>query len=74
MSDKNLAEEFSRLLVEPKNTFEAYFLEFSPCTSIANTDSEFSCHMIRIDASGKDRTEAIWLANELYRMRYQEVK
>ena len=59
MSDKNLAEEFSRLLVEPKNTFEAYFLEFSPCTSIANTDSEFSCHMIRIDASGKDRTEAI---------------
>lgn len=59
MSDKNLAEEFSHLLLEPKNTFEAYFLEFYPCTSIVHTESEFSCHMIRIDVNGKDRTEAI---------------
>jgi len=59
MSDKNLTEKFSHLLLEPDNTFEAYFLEFYPCTSIVHTESEFSCHMIRIDVNGKDRTEAI---------------
>lgn len=59
MIDKSITEEFNRLLIEPNNTFEAYFLEFFSCASIVNTESEFSCHMVRVDSSGKDRTEAI---------------
>lgn len=59
MDNNDITKAFNRLLIEPNNTFESYFLEFSPCASISETDSEFSCHMVRIDANGKDRTEAI---------------
>ncbi len=59
MNNQDIVEKFERLLIEPNNTFEAFFLEFSPCAKIKNTDSEFSCHMVRVDASGKDRTGAI---------------
>ena len=59
MIDKSITEEFNRLLIEPNSTFDAYFLEFFSCANIVNTESEFSCHMVRVDSSGKDRTEAI---------------
>ena len=55
----SIIEFFDQLLVDPDNQMRVNFLDVSSSKGIDGTGAYFSCHMVRVNSSGKDRVQEI---------------